>query len=49
VALLEVMKTFNRVQYGGSGLPERARVLRVVPSDGDDLAAGDAILELEDA
>jgi acetyl-CoA carboxylase biotin carboxyl carrier protein len=49
VALLEVMKTFNRIQYGGSGLPERARVVRVVPKDGDDLAAGDAILELEPA
>lgn len=47
VAILEVMKTFNRVQYGGSGLPAEARVIRVVPNDGDDLDAGDAILELE--
>jgi len=28
VALLEVMKTFNRLQYGGEGLPERARSRR---------------------
>ena len=26
VCLLEVMKTFNRVTYGGPGLPERAKV-----------------------
>jgi acetyl-CoA carboxylase biotin carboxyl carrier protein len=49
VALLEVMKTFNRVQYGDPSLPERAKVLRIVPKDEDDLAAGDPILELEPA
>lgn len=50
VGLLEVMKTFNRVAYAASvadGLPERARVKRVVPTDGDDLSSGDPILELE--
>lgn len=47
VAILEVMKTFNRVQYGGAGLPAEARVVRVIPADGDDLGAGDALLELE--
>lgn len=46
VALLEVMKTFHRVRFGGGDLPERARVLRVVPRDGDDVLAGDALLEL---
>ena len=33
VAILEVMKTFNRIAYGGTGLPERARITRVVPED----------------
>ncbi len=47
ICLLEVMKTFNRITYGGGGQPPRARVVRVVPADGDDLAAGDPILELE--
>jgi acetyl-CoA carboxylase biotin carboxyl carrier protein len=47
ICLLEVMKTFNRVTYGGEGLPTRARVTAVVPRDGDDLEAGDVILELE--
>ncbi len=45
VCLLEVMKTFNRVTYG-AGLPP-ARVVRVVPADGDDVAAKDPLVELE--
>jgi acetyl-CoA carboxylase biotin carboxyl carrier protein len=49
VALIEVMKTFNRVSYGGPGVPERARVKRVVPKDGDDVEPGDVLLELEAA
>jgi acetyl-CoA carboxylase biotin carboxyl carrier protein len=47
VALLEVMKTFNRVQYGGASLPPRARVVAILPKDGDDVNAGDPLLELE--
>lgn len=43
VALIEVMKTFNRVQYTG----EPARVVRVAPTDGDDVENGDVLLELE--
>jgi biotin carboxyl carrier protein len=49
VCLLEVMKTFHRVTYSGEGLPPKARVLAVRPSDGDDLAAGDVLIELEPA
>lgn len=49
VFLLEVMKTFSRVSYGGEGLPERAKVVRIVPKDGDDLEAGQVVLELEAA
>ena len=47
IGLLEVMKTFNRLTYGGAGFPEAATVRRVVPADGDDLNAGDPLLELE--
>ncbi len=43
VALIEVMKTFNRVRYDG----EPARVARVVPADGADVDAGDVLLVLE--
>lgn len=49
VGLLEVMKTFHRVVYGGEGLPERARVVRVVPVDGDDVLRASVLLELEPA
>jgi hypothetical protein len=41
------MKTFNRVVYGGDEMPPVARVAAIAPADGDDLAAGDVILELE--
>lgn len=47
IALLEVMKTFNRLTYGGVGLPERARVRAVLVRDEADVDSGTAILELE--
>ncbi len=47
VALLEVMKTFNRLSYGGPGLPERARVRAVLVQDEADVESGMPILELE--
>jgi acetyl-CoA carboxylase biotin carboxyl carrier protein len=46
ICLLEVMKTFHRVTYGGEGLPERARVERVLVIDGEDVGAGDPLLAL---
>jgi acetyl-CoA carboxylase biotin carboxyl carrier protein len=46
IALLEVMKTFNRLTYGGADLPERARVVAVLVKDEDDVDAGTPILEL---
>jgi acetyl-CoA carboxylase biotin carboxyl carrier protein len=47
VCLLEVMKTFHRVAYGGAGVPPRARVREVLVADGDDVNAGDALLALD--
>jgi acetyl-CoA carboxylase biotin carboxyl carrier protein len=49
IALLEVMKTFNRLTYGGEGVPDRARVVAIVPADGDDVDEGDTLLQLEPA
>jgi len=43
VALIEVMKTFNRVRYDG----EPATVRSVAPADGDDVEAGAVLLVLE--
>lgn len=47
VALIEVMKTFNRASYGGAGLPAEARVVRLLVKEGDDVNAGEALLALE--
>ena len=47
ICLLEVMKTFHRVTYGGADLPPTARVTRVLVADGDDVNAGDPLLALE--
>lgn len=47
VALLEVMKTFNRVVFGGPDMPDQAKVKRVIPATESDLDEGDPILELE--
>lgn len=47
ICLLEVMKTFHRVTYGGPGLPDTARIVRVLVADGDDVNAGDPLLALE--
>jgi acetyl-CoA carboxylase biotin carboxyl carrier protein len=47
ICLLEVMKTFNRVTYGGANLPERARVREILVTDGADVTAGDPLLALE--
>jgi acetyl-CoA carboxylase biotin carboxyl carrier protein len=46
ICLLEVMKTFSRVTYGGPGLPDTARVVRVLVADGADVNAGQPLLEL---
>lgn len=48
VGLLEVMKTFNRVTFGGDELPASAKVKAIVAEDGADLDAGDVILVLEE-
>ena len=47
VCLLEVMKTFHRVTYGGDDVPARARVKDVLVADGADVNQGDALLALE--
>jgi acetyl-CoA carboxylase biotin carboxyl carrier protein len=46
VCLLEIMKTFHRIGYGGPDLPHQAKVARIVPEDGADVEIGDPILEL---
>ncbi|HEY5923438.1 MAG TPA: biotin/lipoyl-containing protein [Kofleriaceae bacterium] len=47
ICLLEVMKTFHRVTYGGDTFPARARVRDVLVADGADVNQGDPLLALE--
>ncbi len=48
VGLVEVMKTFAHVPYRAEGgLPNRARVVRHLTTDGADVSAGDPLLEVE--
>ncbi|MFT4539275.1 MAG: acetyl-CoA carboxylase biotin carboxyl carrier protein [Planctomycetota bacterium] len=48
VGLIEVMKTFTHVPYQAhGGLPERARVVKILAADGADIAAGDGLIVVE--
>jgi acetyl-CoA carboxylase biotin carboxyl carrier protein len=47
IGLLEVMKTFTRINYDNPKLPARARIRAIVAADQADLDRGDAILYLE--
>lgn len=49
IGLLEVMKTFTRINYDDPKLPARAKVLAIVAADQADLDRGDVILRLEAA
>jgi len=47
IGLIEVMKTFSHVRYEASGgLPERARVVRIVAQDGEEVAEGTPLVEV---
>ena len=48
IGLLEVMKTFSPLRYEAvHGLPARARLLRFLVADGDEVAEGQPLAELE--
>lgn len=50
ICLIEVMKTFSTVPYRAEGgLPARARVVRWLAADGDDVEPGGGILVVEPA
>jgi biotin carboxyl carrier protein len=44
VGLVEVMKTFNQILYGGPGLPEEVVVLEVRCEDGEEVQAGQVLI-----
>ena len=49
IGLVEVMKTFNQVLYGGPDLPDVATVLEVRAGDGEEIRAGQVLLVVREA
>jgi len=44
VGLIEVMKTFSPIVYGGPALPEEAEVVAVPAKDGQEVRAGEVLI-----
>ncbi len=44
VGLVEVMKTFHQIVYGGPGFPDQAEVLELRCKDGEEVRAGQALV-----
>ncbi len=44
IGLVEVMKTFNQIAYGGPGFPEEAQVVEIRRTDAEEVRAGDVLL-----
>ncbi len=49
IGLVEVMKTFNQVLYGGADLPHTATVLEIRAEDGAEIRAGHVLLLVREA
>ncbi len=49
IGLVEVMKTFNQVLYGGADLPPTATVLEIRAEDGAEIRAGQVLLLVREA
>jgi biotin carboxyl carrier protein len=46
IGLIEVMKTFNPIAYGGAALPESAEVIEILAGDGQEVRAGQPLVTL---
>jgi hypothetical protein len=44
IGLIEVMKTFNPIFYGGAGFPDEAEVVGVLAADAQEVRAGQALI-----
>ncbi len=44
IGLVEVMKTFNQIAYGGPGFPDEAQVVEFRRADAEEVRAGDVLL-----
>jgi biotin carboxyl carrier protein len=48
VGLIEVMKTFTHLSYEARGaLPQKARIVKLLADDGDEVDEGDPLIEVE--
>jgi len=47
IGLIEVMKTFNPIAYGGAGLPEAGEVVDVLVADGAEVRAGQPLVRVK--
>ena len=46
IGLIEVMKTFSPIVYGGGTLPEQAQVVALLAADGEEVRAGQPLVEI---
>jgi biotin carboxyl carrier protein len=44
IGLIEVMKTFNQISYGGPGLPPKAEILEITCGDGSEVQAKETLI-----
>jgi acetyl-CoA carboxylase biotin carboxyl carrier protein len=47
VGLIEVMKTFNPIAYGGAGFPDEAEIVAVLVADAEEVRAGQALVTVK--
>jgi acetyl-CoA carboxylase biotin carboxyl carrier protein len=47
LGLVEVMKCFNQITYGGPGLPEKGRVAKILADDVSEVAFGEVLFHIE--
>jgi pyruvate carboxylase len=47
IGLIEVMKTFSPIVYGGGALPENAEVVALLARDGEEVRAGQPLVEVK--
>jgi biotin carboxyl carrier protein len=43
LGLVEVMKCFNQITYGGPGLPERGEIVKILGPDTGEVQFGDEL------
>jgi acetyl-CoA carboxylase biotin carboxyl carrier protein len=44
IGLIEVMKTFNQISYGGQGLPAKVEIVEIACGDGSEVQANETLI-----